>query len=185
MYYEPTVMEILLTKFVFLSFGRSVYREFSERLPVMEDSKVLDYGCGMGTVAYFLSKRIETGHIDCIDISHRWINACRKTMARHKNVSIFHKNAFEEICDLGTYDLVFCHFVLHDIQTKHFEEILKTISSLIKPNGYFIYREPIASEKELETVNTIANKYQLALVKGRVTDVPLMGNTIERIFVKR
>ena len=69
MKYEPSRLEILLTRLAFYFYGKSVYRSFADRLPLKGGERVLDFGCGMGTVAYYVAKRLPLGHLICLDIS--------------------------------------------------------------------------------------------------------------------
>jgi hypothetical protein len=55
MKYEPTCLEILLTKLAFVFYGKSVYQSFADSLPLDGGERVLDCGCDMGTVAYWFS----------------------------------------------------------------------------------------------------------------------------------
>ena len=56
MKYEPTYLEMFLTKLAFVFCGKSVYRSFADSLPLEGGERVLDFGCGMGTVAYHVAK---------------------------------------------------------------------------------------------------------------------------------
>ena len=52
MQYEPSLLEITMTRIAFLLYGKSIYRTFADRLPLKGEERVLDFGCRMGTVAY-------------------------------------------------------------------------------------------------------------------------------------
>ena len=78
MKYEPTRLEIFLTRLAFLLCGKSVYQAFADRLPLDGGEQVLDFGCGMGTVAYYIAKKLPNGHLTCLDISERWLIPAKK-----------------------------------------------------------------------------------------------------------
>ena len=61
MKHEPTRLEIFLTRLTFFLCGKSVYQAFADRLPLDGGEHVLDFGCGMGTVAYYVAKGYPTG----------------------------------------------------------------------------------------------------------------------------
>ena len=82
MKHEPARLELFLTRLAFLLCGKSVYQAFADCLPLNGNERVLDFGCGMGTVAYYAAKKLAHGHLTCLDISERWLNACRKTLAQ-------------------------------------------------------------------------------------------------------
>ena len=80
MKYEPTYPEIFLTRIALLLYGKPVYKAFADRLPLDGGEQVLDFGCGMGTVALYVAKKLPHGQLFCVDISERWLKACRKTL---------------------------------------------------------------------------------------------------------
>lgn len=90
MQHEPARLEMLLIKLAFLCYGKPVYKAFADRLPLYGGERVLDFGCGMGTVAYYAAKRLPHGHLTCLDISERWLNACRRTLRGYRNISFLH-----------------------------------------------------------------------------------------------
>ena len=47
---EPTRLEMLLTRIAFFLGGKSVYQDFSDRLPLQGAEVGWDFGCGLGTV---------------------------------------------------------------------------------------------------------------------------------------
>lgn len=61
MKYGPTHLEIFLTRLAFFFCGRSVYKAFANCLPLNGGEQVLDFGSGMGTVAYYAAKRLPRG----------------------------------------------------------------------------------------------------------------------------
>jgi cyclopropane fatty-acyl-phospholipid synthase-like methyltransferase len=82
MKHEPSRFEMFLTRLAFLFYGKSVYKIFADRLPLNGNERVLDFGCGMGTVAHYTARRLTHGHITCLDISERWLKNLPKNPAR-------------------------------------------------------------------------------------------------------
>jgi ubiquinone/menaquinone biosynthesis C-methylase UbiE len=183
MKYEPTCLEIFLTRLAFLFFGESVYKSFAERLPLEGGEKVLDFGCGMGTVAYYVAKKLPHGHLTCLDISGRWLNACRKTLHCFRNI-IFMQCKFPEL-ENESFDAAYCHFVLHDIPERELERIIPALIKSIKPHGLFIFREPLNDTKKISVIKRLTGQNNLILKDSRITDVPVMGNAIESVYVKQ
>ena len=110
---EPTRLEMFLTRLAFFLCGKSVYRTFAERLPLEGGERVLDFGSGMGTVAFYSARRLPKGHLTCLDISKRCLNACRRTLRSYGNVTCLHSDASALVED--SFDVVYSHFVLYDI----------------------------------------------------------------------
>jgi len=48
---------------------------------------VLDFGCGMGTAAYYVAKRLPKGYLTCTDIPQRWLKVCRKSLLSFENIT--------------------------------------------------------------------------------------------------
>lgn len=182
MQHEPSFLEILLTKFAFILCGKSVYKEFADRLPVDGNERVLDFGCGMGTVAYFAVKKLPRGHLTCLDISSKWLNACRKTLRKYGNVSFLQSEA--TALQKESFDVAYCHFVLHDIEQEELERVIPALVESIKPGGAFIFREPLNEAEKLSTIKKLTKQKGLTIKDSRITDIPLMGNAIESIYVK-
>lgn len=182
MKYEPTYLEIFLTKLTFFFFGRSVYQSFADRLPLDGDERVLDFGCGMGTVAYYVAKKLPYGHLTCMDISERWLDACRKTLQSIKNI-IFLKWE-SSLLTYESFDVVYCHFVLHDINESELERAITVLVKSLKPYGLLVFREPLDNTEKISVIKRLIEQNNLFLKDSRITDIPIMGNALESIYIK-
>lgn len=182
MQYEPTRIEILLTKLAFILYKNSVYKAFSDCLPLVGSEQVLDFGCGMGSVAYHTSRLLTKGSLTCLDISGRWLNCCRKTLRGSRNVTFLRAEAPSLPKD--SFDVVYCHFVLHDISESELERVIPALVRSIKSGGAFIFREPLSESQKLNIIKRLVNDSNLYLKDSRITDVPLLGNTLESIYIK-
>lgn len=182
MQHEPTCLEIFLTKLAFVFFGKSVYQSFADSLSLNGGERVLDFGCGMGTVAYYVAKKLPHGELTCLDISERWLKACRKTLRRFGNI-IFLK---WETPVLGnkSYDVVFCHFVLHDIPDCELEKVIPVLAESLKPGGVLVFRESLSNTKKINVIKRLIEQNALFLKNSRITDIPVVGNTLESVYVK-
>lgn len=179
---EPVRLEIFLTKLAFLFWGKSVYKAFADWLPLAGDEQVLDFGCGMGTVAYYAAKRLTRGNLTCLDVSQRWLKACRKTLRKYENVTFLHADA--PALAEKSFDVVYCHFVLHDIADSEMETVITALAESLKSGGHLIFREPLYEAKKITMIKELISRSQLILKGSRITDVPLMGNVLESIYIK-
>ena len=182
MKYEPTCLEIFLTRLAFLLCGKSVYQAFADRLPLDGGEQVLDFGCGMGTVAHYTARRLTHGHITCLDISERWLKMCRKTLRGFSNVDFVHAETLTLSGD--SFDLVYCHFVLHDVAEDALGKVVPALAKSLKSGGALVFREPLNEAEKLDFIKRLMLQNELSLRDSRIIDVPLMGNALESVYIK-
>lgn len=182
MKYEPSLLEIFLTRLSFLLYSKSVYRAFADRLPLNGKEQVLDFGCGMGTVAYYLAKRLPYGHLTCMDISRRWLKVCRKTLRSHGNIA--YRQSESPMFGKESFDLVYCHFVLHDISESELRDIIHALAESLKPGGVLVFREPLRERGKIGVIKHLIEQNSLFLKESRITDIPLLGNALESVYIK-
>jgi ubiquinone/menaquinone biosynthesis C-methylase UbiE len=179
---EPARLEIFLTKLAFILYGKSVYKAFADSLPLAGNERALDFGCGMGTVAYYVIKRLPHGELTCLDISERWLNACRKTLRGCGNVGFLRAEAAALPED--SFNVIYCHYVLHDISESGLETAIPALAAALRQDGSLIFREPLNEAEKLNTIKRLIDKSGLSLGSSRITDIPLMGNALESIYKK-
>lgn len=182
---EPTRLEMLLTRLAFSLCGASVYKAFADRLPLDGGENVLDFGCGMGTVAYYAAKKLPYGHLTCLDISARWLNACRKTLRKYENVSFLQSEPKFPALPADSFDVAYCHFVLHDIPKDDLERVIPLLAKSLKPGGTLVFREPLSEAEKLSVIKRLMDQSDLFLEHSRITDIPLMGNALESAYIKQ
>jgi len=175
-------MEIFLTKLAFLFCKKPVYKAFADRLILVGNERVLDFGCGMGTVAYYISKRLSKGNLTCLDISKKWLKACKKTLKGCDNVTFLNVNASK--LSENSFEMIYCHFVLHDISESELESVIFALAKALKPKGVFIFKEPLNDSKKLNIIRRLMEQNGLCLKNSRITDVLLMGNAVESVYIK-
>ena len=182
MKYEPTLLEIFLTRLAFLFCGKSVYQAFAYRLPLDGKKHVLDFGCGMGTVAYYVAEKLTHGHLTCLDISERWLSVCRKTLRKYGNITFLQGESSLLINE--SFDIVYCHFVLHDISETELENVIPALAMSLKSGGMFVFREPLNDTEKIGFIKRLIEQNRLSPKDSRIIDIPIMGNTIESIYIK-
>lgn len=180
---EPSVLEQFITKLAFLSFSKVVYKDFADRLPLLGNERVLDFGCGMGTVAYYAVKRLPQGQLTCVDSSERWIRACQRTLRKNRNITIqlFDSKSFEL---LEGFDLIYCHFVLHELSCEELQRFIPGLSSCLKPGGKLIFREPLYAIEKIHLIKQLTLQNYLSLKNSRITDISFKGTALESIYIK-
>lgn len=180
---EPSHFEIFLMRLAFFLNGRSVYQTFADRLPLSGKEQVLDFRCGMGRVAYYVVQKLPYGQLTCLDPSERWLNACRKTLRNYKNIN-YVQGEFPDYSN-ECFDVVYCHFVLHDISDRELEKAIPALAMVLKSGGLFFFREPLCEMKKINLIKGLAEMNRLILKDSRITDIPLMGNSLENLYMKQ
>lgn len=184
MNFEPTNLEVFLTKLIFRFFGKVVYKEYADRLPLSGNESVLDFGCGMGTVAYYVSKRLTTGDLTCTDVSAKWLEVCQKTLRGCRDISFMLGDIYKLPLQKKNFDLIYCHLVLHDISECELVMVIPALSELLKPNGLLVFREPLDEANKLRSIHDLIVQNGFSKKDSRITDAPLMDTTLENIYMK-
>lgn len=102
--------------------------------------KVLDIGCGAGTICFYLANK---GHkVTGIDISQKAVNECRTSAKRLgiKNVDFIRLDFPKENLRNKKYDIVILTEVIEHIENDNLA--LKEILKLLKSNGLLILSTP-------------------------------------------
>mgnify|MGYP003941279987 FL=1 len=123
------------------------------------------------------------GHLTCLDISDRWLNACRRTMRSYKNVTFLHAEA--TVLPEDSFDIIYCHFVLHDISASDLKTVIPALVKSLKSGGSLIFREQLSEVKKLIIIKLLLDNGGMSRKDSRITDIPMMGNALECIYIKQ
>ncbi len=143
--------------------------------------RVLDFGCGPGTISVGLAKAVEPGELHGIDMEESQIEIARNAASAggHKN-AIFRKG---DIADLpfedNFFDVAHCHAVL--IHITDVEAVLNEVKRVLKPGGIISSREMFVDssffEPEIKGGAEAFSKFMSAS-GGH----PQMGKKLKRLF---
>jgi SAM-dependent methyltransferase len=94
-------------------------------------SKVVDFGCGLGTSASYLMHHLKPESIVGLDVSRETL---KEAVARHasEKVSFAHVDDFT-----GSADLVFCNGVFHHMTPVERRRALEIIGKILGSGGHF------------------------------------------------
>lgn len=182
--FKPLYWDIFLTKLTFRLFGKMIYKRFADRLPLNGDEYVLDFGSGMGTVAFYVVKRLPRIRLFCADVSARWLAACCRTMSRNPGVSYLLGDIYNLPLAKDSFDMIYCHFVLHDIPDQELAKVIPALAELLKPDGLLVFREPLDKMDKLSVIQNLLKQNGLSQKDSRITDTTIIGNTLESIYIK-
>lgn len=181
---EPCLYEIIMTWLAFRIHLNGIYKKFASRLPITGREVVLDFGCGMGTVAYHTAKKLPEGKLFCVDISEKWLIACRRTLRRYENVSFLCGEIDCMSLPERSFDVIYIHYVFHDIPNNRLEAIIPELSRLLKENGKLLFRESFKDVTKIRFIQNLMEHSELHRENSRITDIPFMGNALENVYRK-
>jgi ubiquinone/menaquinone biosynthesis C-methylase UbiE len=178
------LFEIIITEFVLRVAGKSVYKKFADSLELQGSEQVLDFGCGLGTVARYVAPLISDGKLVCADISPKRLNQCQQTLRRHKHVECIDLLSNSDPFEDETYDVIYCHFVLHEIDDSQLRRTLQRMFRWLKSQGKLVFKESANDSTRLRDIDNTLQEIGFVRDSTKITDIPLMGNAIEGRYTK-
>ena len=179
------IFEIYITWIAMKIAGTSVYKKFADSLGLRGEEKVLDFGCGHGTVARYTAPQIPGGRLVCADISRQRLKQCQKNLRKHKNVECIDLGSNDNPFQDETFDIIYCHFVLHEIEDTGRKDTLQRMYRWLKNQGKLIFREPAKDNVRLRDIDSILQVIGFVRDSTIITDIPIMGNAIEGRYTKK
>jgi len=154
-----------------------------EGLGLRGDERVLDFGTGAGTPARYLATRLQRagGHLTCLDVSQRWQAVARRRLRRFDHVDFVLGDVRTAQLDEGSFDLVFIHFVLHEIPAGERPATVRRLAQLLSEGGRLAIREPLNFISRAEIQHLMAGG-DLAELEWRQTEVKTQGPVYEGIY---
>ena len=129
---------------------RSVHTHATHLLPLLKSGqRVLDFGCGPGTLSVGLAEAVEPGELHGIDIEASQIELARAAAQAggHANAT-FHVGDITDLpFDDDSFDVAHCHAVLMHVPDTH--AALAEIKRVLKPGGIIASRESSISSSFL------------------------------------
>jgi len=140
--------------------------------------RVLEIGCGIGTVTELLAQYLKEGSILGADISPKSIETAQTHLAHHKNAS-FLVTDMSDMQQPTLFDVVVLPDVLEHIPIEQHRNLFRVIRANIKPDGFVFINIP--DPRFLEWM------HQYAPEKLQVIDQPihadiLVGNVYPNDF---
>jgi ubiquinone/menaquinone biosynthesis C-methylase UbiE len=137
-------------------FDNAIKRIFNQTIKIRNNYKVLDLGCGVGRMTFWLVPKVEK--IIGIDISPKMIEIAKKKaiLSDLKNIGFFVSNGNSLEFEDADFDLIICIGVLkYIIDDKDFKQMVREMCRVTKTDGYVAiidevdYKGPILSDKEI------------------------------------
>ena len=155
---EPSRLDVLLTLLVQRTFLRSSYRGYIDRLGLRGDERVLDFGSGSGFAARYIADKPVSGNgrVTCVDVCEVWMRVAQKTLRKYPNVDFKLGEISTLDIDDGSHDVVFIHFVIHDIDQDLRPHIIEQLARNLVDGGKLHIREPLGRHgMSVETIREL------------------------------
>lgn len=162
--YEPTKIEIFLTKYVGNIFMNRYYNKLINNININQNDKVLDYCCGSGNIANKIAKKLNNGRLVYCDVSEKWLEIASKKNKKLDNTSSILINTFDNKIQAGNFDKIIIHYSLHDFNESYYDKVLTHLINNLKNDGIILIREPINDShgfKLYEIINLLESKNEI------------------------
>lgn len=122
------------------SFFRRANLKFKETLGVVKNKQILDVGCGIGALSFYLAQK--GAKVTGIDLSKSAIEVCKKeNTLRGLNINFKEMNAQIPDFEDESFDMIVGSRVIHHLP--NLELFFKECKRLLKEKGYIVFIEPL------------------------------------------
>ncbi|MFZ2190144.1 MAG: class I SAM-dependent methyltransferase [Candidatus Magasanikiibacteriota bacterium] len=120
-------------------------RIINEYIKPIERKRILDVGCGTGSILTALNKKQMIDYVGC-DININYINFAKKNNPKYGH---FYCCGVDNLpTSESNFDIVLAIAIFHHLDDTTSLELIKTIKQKLNKNGVFILAEPVWTEKQ-------------------------------------
>ena len=118
--------------------GARAREDLIKQARIQPDQRVLDLGCGTGTLVVLLKRRYPTAQIVGLDPDPKALRRAHKKV-RRAGVSVQLDEGFADELPYedGAFDRVLSSFMLHHLEEPDRENMLREVLRVLKPDGSF------------------------------------------------
>ena len=118
--------------------GARAREELVKQANIQPNQRVLDLGCGTGTLVVLLKRKYPAAEIVGIDPDPKALQRAQKKV-RRAGVAVQLDEGFADELpyDEGTFDRVVSSFMLHHLEEPEREKTLREVLRVLKPGGSF------------------------------------------------
>src|SRR5450759_324058 len=105
------------------------------------DHRVLEIGCGVGTLTQLLAEALPQGFVLGIDLSPKSIDASRELLALSHNVGLMAANVLEAELE-DHFDVIVLPDVIEHIPLDHHPALFERVASWVRADGFVLLHYP-------------------------------------------
>ena len=117
--------------------AKKLYNGVIEKVNNLNCKKVLDVGCGTGTILSLLSKN-QNASFSGVDLSEQMINIAKEKL--NNSVELKIGDSEQLPWDNNTFDAIICTDSFHHYPEP--EKVLNEVARVLQPNGHLIVGDP-------------------------------------------
>jgi len=140
-----------------IPFYNEIYNIVIDSIPFQKQSsiKILDIGCGTGTLAGIIKRQFPLSRITCVDFAKNMIEVAKIKLNEFKNDIDFFVGDFNKYKPDEKYDVIVSCFALHHIATDEKKvQLYKNIFNSLNNNGIFITADIVlGANNHIENLN--------------------------------
>ena len=139
--------------------GNFIYVRVAQQVPVTENIKLLDLGCGTGLELDEIFKVNPTVRVTGIDLTESMLEKLKqKHTAKQSQLKLILADYFKY--DFGTepYDIVLSMQTLHHFVREEKIKLYRKIRAALKPDGFYLESDYMAPDQEFEDFRFAENK---------------------------
>ncbi|MFK7954516.1 MAG: class I SAM-dependent methyltransferase [Lysobacterales bacterium] len=175
--------------------GQGVAKMIEPMLNGDTPSKILDMGCGPGTVTFGLKQHFPDAEVHGVDLSASFVRFAH-LWAEEAGTSVHYRQADAANTGLesGTFDLIVSQIMFHETWHDKAPEIFAEARRLLKPGGLMVNIDVPYQPERLSLIEQVTNQWQVAnngepfwtgFADSSVTDMMTAGGfETEQCFAK-
>jgi len=122
------------------------FRGQVRRLALEGDEVALDFGCGGGAATRHLVAALPDGRVIALDTSKYYLDKAKGRLGAHPNIVFVQDDIRRAPVPDASLDLVFVHWVLHDIPAPDQGPIVRALAAKLRPGGRLYILEPVRAK---------------------------------------
>jgi ubiquinone/menaquinone biosynthesis C-methylase UbiE len=98
--------------------------------------RILEVGCGTGSMTKYISALFPEAHITALDLSAPYLWKARQRLKDHVNIDFIQGDGAKLPFNSGSFDAVVSCFLFHELPKEERKKVLQESHRVLKPSGF-------------------------------------------------